>query len=149
MIINDARLLVDNTPAHSTQGVVEDLKIEALKFCLQQPQCQVRAAGWYSGKFDDELCLVLWLDDQRIRDMEALDRGPNLILLSIKKCEDWKRCTPSTVARLMKLVQRFEEAGSLKDRVRSGRPSLRIISRRCKLTWPHRSPDLTPVNFWQ
>ncbi|GFT14928.1 DUF4817 domain-containing protein [Nephila pilipes] len=32
---------------------------------------------------------------------------------------------PLTVAGLTKLVQRFEETGSLKDRVRSGRPSLR------------------------
>ncbi|GFV99571.1 uncharacterized protein TNCV_5079351 [Trichonephila clavipes] len=38
---------------------------------------------------------------------------------------------PSTVVRLIKLVQRFEETGSLKERVRSGRPSLRIISKRC------------------
>ncbi|GFT74240.1 DUF4817 domain-containing protein [Nephila pilipes] len=32
---------------------------------------------------------------------------------------------PLTVADLIKLVQRFEETGSLEDRVRSGRPSLR------------------------
>ena len=32
---------------------------------------------------------------------------------------------PLTVAGLTKLVQRFEETGSLKNRVRSGRPSLR------------------------
>ncbi|GFT77636.1 DUF4817 domain-containing protein [Nephila pilipes] len=32
---------------------------------------------------------------------------------------------PLTVAGLTKLVQRFEETGSLEDRVRSGRPSLR------------------------
>ncbi|GFY00572.1 hypothetical protein TNCV_2139691 [Trichonephila clavipes] len=56
---------------------------------------------------------------------------------------------PSTVARLIKLVPQFEEAGLIKNRVRSGRPSIRIISRRCKFTWPPRSPDLTPVNFWQ
>ncbi|GFT42833.1 hypothetical protein NPIL_658361 [Nephila pilipes] len=32
---------------------------------------------------------------------------------------------PSTVADLIKVVQRLEETGSLEDRVRSGRPSLR------------------------
>ncbi|GFS41462.1 DUF4817 domain-containing protein [Nephila pilipes] len=32
---------------------------------------------------------------------------------------------PLTLADLIKLVQRFEETGSLEDRVRSGRPSLR------------------------
>ncbi|GFS97516.1 hypothetical protein NPIL_676891 [Nephila pilipes] len=32
---------------------------------------------------------------------------------------------PLTVEGLTKLVQRFEKTGSLKDRVRSGRPSLR------------------------
>ncbi|GFT10266.1 hypothetical protein NPIL_699101 [Nephila pilipes] len=32
---------------------------------------------------------------------------------------------PLTVAGLINLVQRFEETGLLKDRVRSGRPSLR------------------------
>ncbi|GFV10736.1 hypothetical protein TNCV_1755741 [Trichonephila clavipes] len=41
---------------------------------------------------------------------------------------------PSTVVRLIKLVQRFEETGLLKDHVRSGRPRLRIISKRCKFT---------------
>ncbi|GFU53758.1 hypothetical protein NPIL_652101 [Nephila pilipes] len=33
---------------------------------------------------------------------------------------------PLTVAGLTKLVQRFEETGSLEDRVRSGQPSLRF-----------------------
>ncbi|GFY34964.1 hypothetical protein TNCV_155411 [Trichonephila clavipes] len=56
---------------------------------------------------------------------------------------------PSTVVCLIKLVQRFEKTGSLEDHVRSGRPSLRIINKRCKFTWPPRSPDLTPVDFWQ
>ncbi|GFW06692.1 hypothetical protein TNCV_3287931 [Trichonephila clavipes] len=55
---------------------------------------------------------------------------------------------PSTVVRLINLVQRFEETGSLEDRVISGRPSLRIISKRCKFTWPPRSLDLIPVDFW-
>ncbi|GFV42932.1 hypothetical protein TNCV_4954421 [Trichonephila clavipes] len=55
---------------------------------------------------------------------------------------------PSTVIQLIKLVQRFEETGSLEDQVRSGRPSLRIISKCCKFIWPPRSPDLTPVDFW-
>ncbi|GFW05694.1 hypothetical protein TNCV_5025571 [Trichonephila clavipes] len=55
---------------------------------------------------------------------------------------------PSTVVCLIKLVQRFEETRSLEDRVRSGRPSLRIISKHFKFTWPSRSPDLTPVDFW-
>ncbi|GFT88860.1 hypothetical protein TNCV_906731 [Trichonephila clavipes] len=51
----------------------------------------------------------------------------------------------STEARFIKLVQRFEETGSLEDRVRSVR--LRIISKRCKFTWPPQSPDLTQVDF--
>ncbi|GFT38588.1 hypothetical protein NPIL_170341 [Nephila pilipes] len=34
---------------------------------------------------------------------------------------------PLTVAGLTKLVQRFETTGSLEDRVRCGRPSLRQI----------------------
>ncbi|GFV78559.1 hypothetical protein TNCV_1888651 [Trichonephila clavipes] len=55
---------------------------------------------------------------------------------------------PSTEVHLIKLVVRFEGTGSLEDRVRSGRSSLRIISKRCKFTWPPRSPDLTPVDFW-
>ncbi|GFX87917.1 hypothetical protein TNCV_4373821 [Trichonephila clavipes] len=42
---------------------------------------------------------------------------------------------PPTVVGLIKLVQSFKEAGSLDDRVRSGRLSLRIISKRCKFTW--------------
>ncbi|GFV66155.1 hypothetical protein TNCV_2900811 [Trichonephila clavipes] len=54
---------------------------------------------------------------------------------------------PSTMVRLIKLVQRFEESGSPEDRVRSRRPSLRIISKHWKLTWSPRSPDLTPVDF--
>ncbi|GFW42680.1 hypothetical protein TNCV_257411 [Trichonephila clavipes] len=54
----------------------------------------------------------------------------------------------STVLRLIKLVQRFGETGSFEDRVRSGRPSLRIISKRRKFTSPLRSPYLTPVDFW-
>ncbi|GFX47202.1 hypothetical protein TNCV_2747781 [Trichonephila clavipes] len=54
---------------------------------------------------------------------------------------------PSTVVRLINLVQRFEETGSLEDRVRSGKPSLRIISKHCNFTWYPRSPDLTPVDF--
>ncbi|GFT15147.1 hypothetical protein TNCV_3141991 [Trichonephila clavipes] len=56
---------------------------------------------------------------------------------------------PSTVVCLIKLVQRFEKTGSLEDGVKSGRPSLRIISKRCKFTWPPRSLNLTPVDFWQ
>ncbi|GFY24043.1 hypothetical protein TNCV_1010961 [Trichonephila clavipes] len=48
----------------------------------------------------------------------------------------------------IKLVLRFEETGTLEDRVRSERPGLRIIVKRFKFTWPPRSPDLTPVNFW-
>ncbi|GFV99071.1 hypothetical protein TNCV_1510491 [Trichonephila clavipes] len=52
-----------------------------------------------------------------------------------------------TVVRLIKLVQRFEETGSLEDHVRSGRPSLRIICKLCNFTWPPRSQDLTPVDF--
>ncbi|GFT88781.1 hypothetical protein TNCV_906201 [Trichonephila clavipes] len=40
---------------------------------------------------------------------------------------------PSTVIRLIKLVQRFEGTGSLEDRVRSVRPSLKIISKRCAI----------------
>ncbi|GFT82027.1 hypothetical protein TNCV_3909641 [Trichonephila clavipes] len=55
---------------------------------------------------------------------------------------------PSTSVRLIKLVLQFEETRSLKDRVRSGRTSLRIIRNSCKFTWPPRSPDLTPVDFW-
>ncbi|GFX96168.1 hypothetical protein TNCV_2290571 [Trichonephila clavipes] len=56
--------------------------------------------------------------------------------------------THTTVVRLIKLVQRFEETGSLEDRVSSGRPSIRIIFKRWKFTWPPWSPDLTPVDFW-
>ncbi|GFT58647.1 hypothetical protein TNCV_1250921 [Trichonephila clavipes] len=55
---------------------------------------------------------------------------------------------PTTVVCLIKLVQRFEETKSLEDRVRSGQPRLRIISKCWKFTWPLRSPDLTPVDFW-
>ncbi|GFX42593.1 transposable element Tcb2 transposase [Trichonephila clavipes] len=51
---------------------------------------------------------------------------------------------PSTVVCLIKTDQRFEETGSLEDRVRSGQPNLRIISKRWKLTWPPLSPDPTP-----
>ncbi|GFU82568.1 hypothetical protein TNCV_4154381 [Trichonephila clavipes] len=67
-----------------------------------------------------------------------------------KKCEAWKRAfSLSTVVHLVKLVQRFEENGSLEDRVRSGRLSLRIIIKRCKFAYPPRAPDQTPVDFWQ
>ncbi|GFS76522.1 hypothetical protein TNCV_1621371 [Trichonephila clavipes] len=38
---------------------------------------------------------------------------------------------PSAVVRLIKLVERFEETGSLENRVRSKRSSLRIIIKRC------------------
>ncbi|GFU56311.1 hypothetical protein TNCV_582451 [Trichonephila clavipes] len=41
---------------------------------------------------------------------------------------------PSTVVRLIKFVQRFEETGSLEDRVRSERQSLGNNSKRCKFT---------------
>ncbi|GFU98601.1 hypothetical protein TNCV_3654321 [Trichonephila clavipes] len=55
---------------------------------------------------------------------------------------------PSTVERFMKLAQRFQETGSLDDRVRSGRPSLRIINKRRKFNWPPRSPAMSKVDFW-
>ncbi|GFX52468.1 transposable element Tcb2 transposase [Trichonephila clavipes] len=48
---------------------------------------------------------------------------------------------PSTVLRLIKLVQRFEETGLLEDRLSFGGPNLRIISKRSKFTWPPRTFD--------